>query len=36
MSHFVGGIVVYVKIVLRADCVAISFHEEEDQRDEDE
>lgn len=32
----VGGIVVYVKVVLRADCVVISFHEEEDQSDEDE
>ena len=31
----VGGIVVYVKIVLRADCVVISFHEEEE-TDEDE
>lgn len=32
---FVGGIVVYVKVVLRADCVVISFHEEEDESDED-
>jgi hypothetical protein len=31
----VDGAIVYVKIVLRADCVVISFHEEED-RDEDE
>jgi hypothetical protein len=31
-----GGIVVYVKVVLRANCVVISFHEEEDQSDEDE
>jgi len=30
----VGGIVVYVKVVLRADCVVISFHEEEES-DED-
>lgn len=28
----VGDIVVYVKIVLRADCVVISFHEEEDEQ----
>lgn len=26
----IGGIVVYVKVVLRADCVVISFHEEEE------
>jgi Motility quorum-sensing regulator, toxin of MqsA len=26
----VAGIVVYVKVVLRADCVVISFHEEEE------
>jgi hypothetical protein len=32
----VGGIVVYVKVVLRVDCVIMSFHEEEDQSDEDE
>jgi hypothetical protein len=32
----VGGFAVYVKVVLRADCVVISFHDEEDQRDEDE
>ena len=31
----VSGIVVYVKVVLRADCVVISFHEEEES-DEDE
>jgi hypothetical protein len=31
----IGGIVVYVKVVLRADCVVISFHEEEGS-DEDE
>jgi hypothetical protein len=31
----IGGTVVYVKVVLRGDCVVISFHEEED-RDEDE
>ena len=31
----VAGIVVYVKVVLRADCVVISFHEEEES-DEDE
>jgi hypothetical protein len=32
----VGETVVYVKVVLHADCVVISFHEEEDQSDEDE
>ena len=31
----IDGVVVYVKVVLRADCVVISFHEEEDS-DEDE
>ena len=31
----VGGIVVYVKVVLRGNCVVISFHEEEE-TDEDE
>jgi hypothetical protein len=36
MGHFVGGTVVYVKVVLRADCVVVSFREEEDQSDEDE
>ena len=32
----VGETVVYVKVVLRNDCVVISFHEEEDESDEDE
>lgn len=32
----VGETVVYVKVILRDDCVVISFHEEEDQSDEDE
>jgi hypothetical protein len=32
----VGGIAVYVKVVLRVDCIVISFHEEEDHIDEDE
>jgi hypothetical protein len=32
----VGGVVVYVKVVLRSDCVVISFHEEEGHSDEDE
>lgn len=32
----VAGVVVYVKVIVRADCVVISFHEEEDQSDEDE
>ena len=31
----VGGVVVYVKVVVRGDCVVISFHEEEES-DEDE
>ena len=31
----VAGVVVYVKVVVRADCVVISFHEEEES-DEDE
>ncbi|SRR6266511_868809 len=31
----VGGIALYVKVVLRSDCVVISFHEEEES-DEDE
>jgi hypothetical protein len=33
---FVGGIAIYVKVILRADCVVISFHEDEDQIDEEE
>ena len=33
----VGGIVMYVKIVLRAHCVVVSFHEEQpDNEDETE
>jgi MqsR (Motility quorum-sensing regulator) toxin of toxin-antitoxin system len=32
----VGGVAVYVKVVLRVDCVVISFHDEEEQTDEDE
>ena len=31
----VAGVVVYVKVIVRADCVVISFHEEEE-TDEDE
>ena len=31
----VAGVVAYVKVVVRADCVVISFHEEEES-DEDE
>jgi len=31
----VGGVVLYVKVILRSECVVISFHEEEDQSDED-
>jgi hypothetical protein len=30
-----GGVVVYVKVIVRINCVVISFHEEEDQIDED-
>jgi len=32
----VGGISVYLKVILRADCVVISFHEERDRSHEDE
>ncbi len=32
----VGAVVVYVKVVLRSDCVVISFHEKEDHSDEDD
>ena len=32
----VAETVVYVKIILRDDCVVISFHEEEGERDENE
>ena len=32
----IGEVVVYVKVVLRSDCVVISFHEEEDYGDEDD
>ncbi len=32
----VGGVVVDVKVVLRADCVVISFHEEKDHSHEDD
>jgi hypothetical protein len=31
----VGGVLVYLKVILRTDCIVISFHEEEDQRHED-
>ena len=31
----VAGVVVYVKVIVRSNCVVISFHEEEDQIDED-
>lgn len=31
----VGAVFVYLKLVLRAECVVISFHEEEDQGHED-
>lgn len=32
----VAGIVLYVKVVVRADCIVISFHEDKDQNDEDD
>ena len=32
----VGGVVVYMKLILRSDCVVLSFHEEEERGDEDE
>jgi hypothetical protein len=32
----VRGVRVYLKVILRTDCVVISFHEEEDPSDEDE
>ena len=32
----VGGVVAYVKLILRSDCVVVSFHEEERQGDEDD
>jgi len=32
----VGGVVIYAKLILRSDCVVISFHEEERQGDEDD
>lgn len=32
----IGGIVLYVKVVLRADCVVISFHEERGNDDQDQ
>ncbi len=31
----VGEVLVYLKVILRADCIVISFHEEEDQNHED-
>src|SRR5438128_7768177 len=31
----VGEVILYVKVILRSDCVVISFHEEEDQSDDD-
>lgn len=31
----VGGVLVYVKVILRASCIVISFHEQEDHRHED-
>jgi hypothetical protein len=31
----VGGTLVYVKLILRDDCVVVSFHEDEDEYDEE-
>ena len=31
----IGGVFVYLKVILRAECIVISFHEEEDQSHED-
>jgi hypothetical protein len=31
----VAGVGMYLKVILRGDCVVISFHEEEDRSDED-
>jgi hypothetical protein len=31
----IAGVVVYVKVVVRADCVVISFHEEEDSNEDE-
>jgi hypothetical protein len=30
-----GGHVVYLKLVIRADCLVVSFHEDEGESDED-
>lgn len=32
----VAGMLVYLKLVLRAECVVISFHEDEGEADEDQ
>src|SRR2546422_11559559 len=32
----VGEVILYVKVILRSDCVVISFHDEEDQSDEED
>jgi Motility quorum-sensing regulator, toxin of MqsA len=32
----VGEVIVYLKLILRSECVVISFHGEEDQTDEDD
>lgn len=32
----VGELILYVKVIVRSDCVVISFHEEEEQGDEDD
>jgi hypothetical protein len=32
----VAGVALYVKIVVRADCVVVSFHEDEDDEDQED
>jgi hypothetical protein len=32
----IGGMVFYVKVILRSDCLVISFHEDEDGDDDEE
>jgi hypothetical protein len=32
----VAGTVVYLKLVVRIDCLVVSFHEDESEEDEDE
>ena len=32
----VGAVILYMKVILRNDCIVISFHQEEDQSNEDD